>query len=104
ASQETHAGNGQAVGERRGGPRDAPPPALASRRASQVKYSVDPLTDFKEPIVEVIRDGGVRERLWEVMEELVYCFVVLNSPDVHRFIAEAFLGACSPRLQLPCKE
>ncbi|URD81226.1 hypothetical protein MUK42_02846 [Musa troglodytarum] len=66
-----------------------------------VKYSVDRLTDFKESTVEVNRDGGVRDR--KEMEALVYCFVVLNSSDVHCFIAEAFLGASSPRLQLPVR-
>ncbi|RRT83049.1 hypothetical protein B296_00015993 [Ensete ventricosum] len=55
-----------------------------------VKYSSDPLADFRESILEVIRDGGVKD--WEEMEELVYCYVVLNSSDVRCFIADAFLS------------
>ncbi|CAL9146361.1 unnamed protein product [Musa hybrid cultivar] len=64
-----------------------------------VKYSSDPLADFRESILEMIRDGGVKD--WEEMEELVYCYVVLNSSDVRCFIADAFLSVCSPCLQLP---
>ncbi|CAL9102960.1 unnamed protein product [Musa acuminata var. zebrina] len=58
-----------------------------------VKYSVDPFADFRKSILEMIRDGGVRD--WEEMEELVYCYVVLNPSDLHCFIAEAFLSVCS---------
>ncbi|KAG1362430.1 hypothetical protein COCNU_10G006490 [Cocos nucifera] len=58
-----------------------------------VKFSVDPFTDFRESVLEMIQDVGVQD--WEEMEELVYCYVTLNSPDVHHFIAEAFLSTCS---------
>ncbi|WOL00158.1 hypothetical protein Cni_G08871 [Canna indica] len=57
-----------------------------------VKYTVDPLADFRRSIVEMIREGGVRD--WEEMEELVYCYVVLNASEVHCFVAEAFLSLC----------
>ncbi|URE29314.1 hypothetical protein MUK42_18022 [Musa troglodytarum] len=64
-----------------------------------VKYSADPLADFRESILEMIRAGGVKD--WEEMEELVYCYVVLNSSDVRCFIADAFLSVCSRCLRLP---
>lgn len=58
-----------------------------------VKLSSDPLTDFKESIVAMIREAGVRS--WEEMEELVYCYVVLNSAETIGIIRDAFLS-------LPC--
>ncbi|MQL95973.1 hypothetical protein Taro_028642 [Colocasia esculenta] len=53
-----------------------------------VKCSLDPLRDFQESICEMIVAVGVRS--WREMEELVYCYVAVNSPDVHGFIADAF--------------
>ncbi|KAG1360930.1 Ovate protein family [Cocos nucifera] len=58
-----------------------------------VKLSSDPYDDFKKSIMEMVRTVGIRS--WEEMEELVYCFVVLNSPDVHGVIMDAFLSVCS---------
>ncbi|OVA19935.1 Ovate protein family [Macleaya cordata] len=55
-----------------------------------VKYSNDPYKDLKLSILEMIRDVGVRS--WEEMEELVYCYVVLNSSEIHGFIGDAFLS------------
>nr|DAD36081.1 TPA_asm: hypothetical protein HUJ06_006721 [Nelumbo nucifera] len=57
-----------------------------------VKYSVNPFVDFRESILEMIRDVGVRD--WEEMEELVYCYLVLNSSEIHGFIGDAFLSLC----------
>ncbi|XP_068636161.1 transcription repressor OFP4-like [Aristolochia californica] len=57
-----------------------------------VKYSLDPLADFRESIIEMIHEVGVED--WEEMEELVYCYVVLNSANNHGLIADAFLGLC----------
>lgn len=61
-----------------------------------VKYSVDPFVDFRESIIEMIRHHGVRG--WKEMEELVYCYVVLNPPDVRGFIEDAFMSMCSCNL------
>ncbi|XP_042499805.1 transcription repressor OFP2-like [Macadamia integrifolia] len=58
-----------------------------------VKYSINPYEDLRESIVEMIREVGVRD--WEEMEELVYCYVVLNPPEIHGFIGAAFLSLCS---------
>ncbi|KAF8413425.1 hypothetical protein HHK36_001408 [Tetracentron sinense] len=55
-----------------------------------VKYSKDPFSDLRESIIEMINDVGVRD--WDEMEELVYCFVVLNSSEIHGFIGDAFLS------------
>lgn len=57
-----------------------------------VKYSNDPYKDLKLSILEMIKDVGVRN--WEEMEELIYCYVVLNSSEIHGFIKEAFLSLC----------
>lgn len=58
-----------------------------------VKHSVDPFADFRASIVKMIREVGVRD--WEEMEELVYCYVVLNSSDLHGLIGDAFISLCS---------
>ncbi|KAI3864256.1 hypothetical protein MKW92_026029 [Papaver armeniacum] len=59
-----------------------------------VKYSSDPYKDLRLSILEMIKDVGVRS--WEEMEELVYCYVVLNPTEIHGFIVEAFLSlGCS---------
>lgn len=58
-----------------------------------VKYSVDPLADFRASIVEMIKEVGVRD--WKEMEELVYCYVVLNSSDIHGLIGDTFMSLCS---------
>ncbi|KAI8565165.1 hypothetical protein RHMOL_Rhmol03G0239600 [Rhododendron molle] len=58
-----------------------------------VKYSDDPFWDIRVSILEMIQSVGVRD--WKEMEELVYCYIVLNSPEVHQFIEDAFLSLCS---------
>lgn len=58
-----------------------------------VKYSDDPFSDIRESISEMIQSVGIRD--WEEMEELVYCYIALNSPEVHQFIEDAFLSLCS---------
>ncbi|KAL6006635.1 hypothetical protein ACLOJK_032128 [Asimina triloba] len=57
-----------------------------------VKFSGDPFVDFRESILEMIREVGVQN--WEEMEELVYCYVVINSPEVHALIGDAFMSLC----------
>ncbi|PHT46421.1 hypothetical protein CQW23_15579 [Capsicum baccatum] len=58
-----------------------------------VKYSMDPLTDIRESIKEMVKIVGIKD--WKEMEELVYCYIVLNSKEVHSFIQEAFLSLCT---------
>ncbi|KAF9600892.1 hypothetical protein IFM89_037131 [Coptis chinensis] len=57
-----------------------------------VKYTMDPFVDLRESILEMIKNVGVRN--WEEMEELIYCYVVLNSSEIHGFIVQAFLSLC----------
>lgn len=58
-----------------------------------VKLTREPFLDFRQSIAEMIVEVGVHD--WEDMEELVYCYLELNSTDVHGFIANAFLSLCS---------
>ncbi|KAL6972214.1 hypothetical protein U1Q18_031902 [Sarracenia purpurea var. burkii] len=58
-----------------------------------VKHSTDPISDIRQSILEMIRTVGVRD--WAEMEELVYCYIVLNSSEIHKFIEDAFLSVCS---------
>ncbi|KAJ4835637.1 hypothetical protein Tsubulata_015310 [Turnera subulata] len=57
-----------------------------------VKFSDDPLRDLRESIMEMIREVGVRD--WKEMEELVYCYIALNSSELHQIIGDAFLSLC----------
>ncbi|XVF10210.1 hypothetical protein REPUB_Repub07fG0163000 [Reevesia pubescens] len=36
--------------------------------------------------------AGIRD--WNAMEELIYCYIALNSPEVHQVIVNAFLSLC----------
>ena len=64
--------------------------ALRERCVCAVKYSANPLSDIRFSIVEMIQKMGIRD--WEEMEELIYCYIVLNSSDLRHFIQEAFLS------------
>ncbi|KAJ6867940.1 hypothetical protein NC651_033088 [Populus alba x Populus x berolinensis] len=55
-----------------------------------VKLSKDPFSDMRASILEMIQNVGVHD--WDEMEELVYCYIALNSPDLHGIIANAFLS------------
>lgn len=57
-----------------------------------VKYSMDPFSDIRDSILEMIENVGVRN--WKELEELVYCYIVLNPSEVHVFIQQAFLSVC----------
>ncbi|EEF42748.1 conserved hypothetical protein [Ricinus communis] len=58
-----------------------------------VKLSVDPFSELKASIVEMIEELDVRD--WNAMEELVYCYIVLNSSSqVHHIIKDAFVSLC----------
>ncbi|KAI4307008.1 hypothetical protein L6164_030243 [Bauhinia variegata] len=59
-----------------------------------VKFSANPFMDIRESILEMILNVGVNS--WEEMEELVYCYVALNPPQLHDIIAEAFVSLFCP--------
>ncbi|KAM1070440.1 hypothetical protein COP2_002270 [Malus domestica] len=58
-----------------------------------VKHSKDPIFDIRESIREMIQSEGVCD--WNDMEELVYCYIALNSSEVHEIIRDAFLSLCT---------
>ncbi|PON83705.1 Ovate protein family, C-terminal [Trema orientale] len=58
-----------------------------------VKCSTDPISDMRESIMEMIREVGACD--WNDIEELVYCYIALNSSDVHDVIIDAFLSLSS---------
>ncbi|CAO2838471.1 unnamed protein product [Amaranthus hypochondriacus] len=55
-----------------------------------VLYTKDPLNELKQSIVEMVQEVGVCD--WGDMEELIYCYIALNSSDLHRLIHDAFLS------------
>lgn len=55
-----------------------------------VKFTSDPVSDMRESILEMIHDIGVCD--WNQMEELIYCYLALNSPELHQVIRHAFLS------------
>ncbi|XP_051142763.1 transcription repressor OFP14-like [Andrographis paniculata] len=55
-----------------------------------VKYSSTPFSEIRESIVEVVQNLGIQD--WNQMEDLVYCYIALNSSEIHSFIQEAFLS------------
>lgn len=55
-----------------------------------VKYSTNPFADIRDSIQEMIQNVGVQN--WKEMEELIYCYIVLNSSEVHKVIEDAFLS------------
>lgn len=65
-------------------------PALRERCVCAVKHSTNPLSDIRVSIVEMMQKLGIRD--WEEMEELIYCYIALNSSDLRHFIEEAFLS------------
>lgn len=61
-----------------------------------VKYSTNPFLDMRESILEMIQCGGVCD--WKDVEELVYCYIALNSSEIHESIRDAFLSLGSSRM------
>ncbi|PWA94357.1 transcription repressor OFP8 [Artemisia annua] len=59
-----------------------------------VKYSSDPFVDIRKSIVEMLRYVKVQD--WNDVEELIYCYIALNSPEIHIYIKDAFLSLASP--------
>lgn len=55
-----------------------------------VKLSKDPFSEIRESIIETVRDVGAVG--WDDVEELVYCYIALNSPDLYPLIEAAFLS------------
>ncbi len=58
-----------------------------------VKYSTNPFLDMRKSILEMIQYVGVCD--WEDIEELVYCYIALNSSETHESIRDAFLSLSS---------
>lgn len=57
-----------------------------------VKYSANPFSEIRESIVEMIENVRIED--WKQMEELVYCYIALNSAEVHHLVGDAFLSLC----------
>ncbi|PWA82392.1 restriction endonuclease, type II-like superfamily protein [Artemisia annua] len=60
-----------------------------------VKYSSDPFVDIRKSIVEMLRYVKVQD--WNDVEELIYCYIALNSPEIHIYIKDAFLCLADKR-------
>lgn len=59
-----------------------------------VKYSSNPFLDIRISILEMIRYVKVQD--WNDIEELIYCYVALNSPEIHVYIKDAFVSLSFP--------
>jgi len=53
-----------------------------------VKSSIDPISDFKESMVEMIVENNIRES--KDLEDLLACYLSLNSSEYHDVIVKAF--------------
>lgn len=53
-----------------------------------VKSSIDPISDFKESMVEMIVENNIRES--KDLENLLACYLSLNSSEYHDLIVKAF--------------
>ncbi|GAU36848.1 hypothetical protein TSUD_213720 [Trifolium subterraneum] len=53
-----------------------------------VKSSIDPISDFKESMVEMIVENNIRGS--KDLEDLLACYLSLNSSDYHDVIVKAF--------------
>lgn len=58
-----------------------------------VHYSSNPFRDIRKSILEMIRYVKVQD--WNDIEELIYCYIALNSPEIHLYIKDAFLSVSS---------
>ncbi|KAF8103357.1 hypothetical protein N665_0188s0295 [Sinapis alba] len=90
-------------------PRLSPPPGSSeegpsSSRSSLVlpenciavlRYTAEPQEDFKKSMVEMMESklGGMRESEvdWDLMEELLFCYLDINNKISHKFILSAFV-------------
>ncbi|RCV18265.1 hypothetical protein SEVIR_3G294300v4 [Setaria viridis] len=64
--------------------------SVARRSFAVVKASTDPPRDFRESMVEMIAENKVQTP--EDMEELLECYLSLNSREYHGVIMEVFRG------------
>ncbi|KAK3003844.1 hypothetical protein RJ639_019618 [Escallonia herrerae] len=53
-----------------------------------VKSSVDPQQDFRDSMIEMIIEKGIRQQ--EELEELLVCYLTLNSDEYHDIIIKTF--------------
>ncbi|XP_011043235.1 PREDICTED: transcription repressor OFP6-like [Populus euphratica] len=58
-----------------------------------VKYSNDPFQDFKHSMVQMVVEKNIYSR--NDLEELLNCFLGLNSPCHHSVIVQAFAEICN---------
>lgn len=79
-------------GYRRSAEQKAPVPSDAQRKISEsfaiVKCSYDPRRDFRESMIEMIIKSGICES--KDLQELVRCYISLNSDEYHPVILEVF--------------
>ncbi|KAF5795500.1 putative transcription factor OFP family [Helianthus annuus] len=59
-----------------------------------VQYSSHPFLDIRKSILEMIRYAKVQD--WNDIEELIYCYIALNSPETHIYIKDAFVSLSFP--------
>ncbi|KAJ1262309.1 hypothetical protein BS78_09G096500 [Paspalum vaginatum] len=83
------AGGGRVSSSSASGRRRSSP---ARRSFAVVKASTDPPRDFRESMVEMIVDNDVH--VAEDMQELLECYLSLNSSEYHAVIMEVFRGVC----------
>jgi uncharacterized protein (TIGR01568 family) len=53
-----------------------------------VKTSINPWMDFRESVIDMIAENGIREA--EDFDELLTCYLVLNSSEYHEMIVHVF--------------
>lgn len=57
-----------------------------------LRYTAEPQEDFKRSMVEMMESKlGGSEVDWDLMEELLFCYLDLNNKKSHKFILSAFV-------------
>ncbi|KAL8234176.1 hypothetical protein R6Q59_020276 [Mikania micrantha] len=59
-----------------------------------IKYSSYPYLDIRKSILEMLQYVKLQD--WNDIEELIYCYIALNSPEIHIHIKDAFLSLSTP--------
>ncbi|KAL8168074.1 hypothetical protein V2J09_009573 [Rumex salicifolius] len=95
--RRTSASSGSPRVESHGGRRKSEPHRRHVREKSSesmavVKSSTDPERDFRESMVEMIVENEIRAA--KDLEELLACYLSLNSVEYHRLIIQAFKQIC----------
>ncbi|CAH9147052.1 unnamed protein product [Cuscuta epithymum] len=62
----------------------------SSRVVAMEKASADPEKDFRESMMEMILENGMMEGSDRELEELLACYLSLNSHEYHPLIVKAF--------------